>query len=295
MAHSTEPRMKSLLGTHILMENGIAGTFNTAIELGCTCMQIFTHSNRQWAFTLPKSAVVDAFLEAKEHALKLGMRQVVSHASYLINISSPDTITRKKSRELLQKELECCELLDIPYLVLHPGSRLGASVEEGAKNCAAELSWALEKVSGRTMILLENMAGQGTTMCSNLEELSLIYQHSEHKNRVGFCIDTCHLHAAGYDITTTQKYTAFWKQFDAILGLKKLHVIHMNDSLKPLGSHADRHTHIGQGTLTEHPFKLIMQDKNFVDIAKILETPKGDNLMADKINLSLLQSFLRGM
>jgi len=227
---------KPLLGVHVSVAGGLFNAINTAQELDCTAVQIFTHSNRQWEFKLPTQESVKEFIEAQKNS---SVETVVVHASYLMNPASPQEASRKKALHMLKMELQACELLKIPYLVLHPGSRLDSELKAALKHCADTINQALEALAGDTKILLENMAGQGSVIGSTLEELQETYHHIEQKERVGFCFDTCHGFAAGYDFTTQDKYATFWEKFDKLLNIKKLHVIHMNGSLKTLGSHIE--------------------------------------------------------
>jgi deoxyribonuclease-4 len=283
---------KPLLGAHLSVAGGLHNAIHLAQELDCTAVQIFTHSNRQWAFKLPTLEAAQEFINAQKAS---SVQTVVVHASYLMNPASPEESSRKKAVHMLKMELEACALLKIPYLVLHPGSRLDSELKTALSNCAQTINQALaQDDTGSTKILIENMAGQGSVIGSTLEELQEIYHHITHKDRVGFCFDTCHAFAAGYDFATTQEaYVAFWKKFDALLGREKLHVIHVNDSLKPLGSRVDRHTDIGKGKIAVDAFSYIMNDDEFRKVAKIIETPKGLGLEEDKKNLDLLRSLIK--
>lgn len=259
-----------LLGAHI----SIAGGFYKAIErgaaIGCTTIQIFTKSNRQWAAKKISDEEIDLFKKTRR---ALSINPIIAHASYLINIASPNTDARQKSAHALQLELERCEQLGIEYLVLHPGANLNGSMEESLDLVATTLDEILETVPGNTKILLEIMAGQGSTICSNFEQIAAIRSKSHHKKRVGVCFDTCHAFTAGYDFRSEKHYEAMWKQFDAIVGIEHIYAIHLNDSKKGLGSHVDRHENIGKGELGLQTFELLMNDKRFFDVPKILETP----------------------
>ncbi len=280
---------KPLLGVHVSVAGGLFNAIKIAQELDCTAVQIFTHSNRQWEFKLPTHEAAKEFIEAQNDS---SVKTVVVHASYLMNPASPQEESRKKAVRMLKMELQACALLKIPYLVLHPGSRLDSDLKTALKNSADTINQALE-TAGNSKILLENMAGQGSVIGSKLEELQEIYHHIEQKERVAFCFDTCHGFAAGYNFTTQEDYATFWKRFDILLDIKKLHVIHVNDSLKPFDSHVDRHTDIGKGKIGTDAFRLIMNDERFKNVAKILETPKGLGLQEDKENLSLLLSLIK--
>ncbi|MBY0110072.1 MAG: deoxyribonuclease IV [Candidatus Babeliaceae bacterium] len=278
-----------LLGAHLSTAGGLHRSIKTAQELNCTAIQIFTHSNRQWAFKLPLLDAVEEFIAAKNNST---VKTIIVHASYLMNPASPDKDSRNRAVKMLKMELQTCSILEIPYLVLHPGSRLESATKVALSNCADSINYSLEKNEG-AKILIENMAGQGSTIGSKLEELQEIYYHIEQKERVGFCFDTCHAFAAGYIFTTEESYGSFWKEFDTLLDIRKLHAIHINDSLKPLGSNVDRHAHIGKGRIDLKAFELIMNDERFNNTAKILETPKGQGLEEDSMNLSKLISLIK--
>jgi deoxyribonuclease-4 len=197
----------------------------------------------------------------------------MAHATYLINIGSGQEDTLTKSRTLLKTELERCDQLGISYLVLHPGSYGSGSEQQCLKTIAASLDYVFGQYTGNTMVLLENMAGQGSSVCYSFEQLAEIRAHAKHKNKVGVCIDTCHAFAAGYDIRTPEAYDKVWQEFDQIIGLSHLKALHINDSKKPLGSRVDRHADIGQGNIGLEGFRLLFNDPRFFDVPKVLETP----------------------
>ncbi len=274
-----------LLGAHLSSSGGLEKAILAAPALGCTCLQLFTHSNRQWDIAPLTQQQRADFAAARKQT---GISALVAHASYLINIASDQQQTKALSRRTLAKELERCQELEIPFLVLHPGARLTQTVEQGVAAVAESLDEICEKVPGKSMILLEIMAGQGTVLGSTLEELAAMRAGVAHKKRIGFCFDTCHAFAAGYDFTTPQKYEAFWKRFDDVLGLEHLKVIHLNDSKGKLGSHLDRHANIGEGELGLEAFRLIMNDPRLFDVPKILETPYESQKDYEK-NLEILR------
>jgi deoxyribonuclease-4 len=278
-----------LLGAHLSIAGGFERALFSAQQIGATCVQIFTHSNRQWRMKNITELEIARFRDAR---VQTGVNHIVVHASYLINIASPNENTRMQSIKTLIEELKRCDELGIDYLVLHPGSSLTAPIEVGIANLAAGINEALETYASKATILLENMAGQGSAIGTKLEQLAQIRGNITHKQRVGFCFDTCHAFAAGYDFTTPEKYTAFWQRFDAILGLRNLKTIHINDSKTACGSNVDRHTHIGEGTLGLEAFRLLMNDPNFFAIPKIIETPKEDDLQEDIKNLNTLKGLL---
>lgn len=279
-----------LLGAHMSIAGGLYKSVERGESIGCTCIQIFTKSNRQW-FTKPlKQEDIDAFKITLKYSTII--QDVIAHSSYLINIGSPNKAINKKSIESLSLELQRCQALEIPYLVFHPGAHLTSSIEECLKLIAENINIVLEQNSGNTMLLIENTAGQGTTIGCTFEQLAAIYKDIRKKSRVGFCIDTCHAFTAGYDLRTKETYNAFWKEFDKTIGLKNLKVLHINDSKKELGSHIDRHEDIGKGEIGLEGFRLLFNDKRFFDIPKILETPKGEGLKQDKMNMETIYKLL---
>ncbi len=273
----------------------ISGGMEKAIErgasIGCTTIQIFTKSNRQWQAKPLAQEEIDDF---KETAKRLKMGPIVAHATYLINIASADTKISNASTHALAMELARCQSLDIPYLVLHPGSYGKGTPEEGLERISAHLDAILEKVPGTTMILLETMAGQGTALGWTFEQLATIIEKTKHNKRLGICFDTCHAFVAGYDFSTPSSYEALWKDFDRIVGLNRLKVIHVNDSKKGRGSRVDRHEHIGKGTLGLEPFTLLFNDPRFFDVPKILETPKAteEPFAEDTMNMETIKNLL---
>lgn len=285
---NTKKPQRLLLGAHMSISQGFDQAITQAVILGCTTLQVFTKSNRQWYAKEINNLEVQAFAQTQKES---SITPVVAHACYLINVGSPDEQTRAKSIEALLIELERCSMLSIPYLVVHPGSHVKTDQILCLNIIAQSLNTVLEQYAGHTMILLETMSGQGSTMCSTLEQLSWILKHVLDKKRIGVCVDTCHIFAAGYDISTEQGYGAFWQQYDETVGLNTLRAIHVNDSKKPCGSRVDRHEHIGQGAIGIGAFTLLMNDKRFFDVPKILETPldeKGDFAM----NLKTLKGLL---
>lgn len=278
-----------LLGAHISIAGGLDKAVERAQAIGCTCMQIFVKNNKQWKAKELEKEQIDLFKTKLKKASAI--KVVVAHANYLINIGSPNEAIREKSTDSLSFELNRCQLLNIPYLVLHPGASLTGTIEESLEHIARGLNYVLKENPGNTMILLENTAGQGSAVGTNLEQLSTIYNKIIDKERVGFCFDTCHAFAAGYDFTKEKNYEDFWKKFDNILGIEKLKAIHINDSKKECGSKKDRHEHIGKGKIGLEAFRLLFNDKRFFGIPKIIETPK-DDLKEDIENMHILRKML---
>jgi deoxyribonuclease IV len=281
-----------LLGAHMSISGGVHTAFERGKRVGCTTMQIFAKNNTQWK---GKPLTSDAIANYKIEAKKTRIRPVVVHSSYLINLCARDKIILKKSRNAFLDELQRCRLLGIPYLVFHPGSHVGQGEKEGLRIIADSLNLIHERTKGyRVKSVVEVTAGQGSNLGYRFEQIRELIDLTDNKNRMGVCLDTCHVFAAGYDISTEEGYEKTIRDFDDIIGLKRLKVIHLNDSKGALGSRLDRHEHIGKGNIGDTGFRLIMNDKRFEHIPKILETPKGEDMREDRINLRRLRSFIRG-
>ena len=277
-----------LYGAHMSVSGGFEKALTRGESIQCTAIQLFTKSNRQWAakpISTEESELFKACLK------KSPIQYVVSHASYLINIASSDPTIHKKSVSALSEELRRCHQLDIPYLVLHPGSAGESNVQECLARIAHTLDHVLEQDTSHTMILLENMAGQGSSVCHTFEQLAEVRKLTHHKKRVGFCIDTCHAFAAGYDFRTEDTYEKLWTAFDTIIGIEHLKVFHINDSKKGLSSHVDRHEDIGKGLIGNQGFELLFNDPRFFDIPKILETPK-ESIEEDARNMETIRNLI---
>lgn len=260
-----------LLGAHMSTTGGLEQALYRGASIGCTTVQLFSRNNRQWGTSPLDEKAIAAFEEARRAT---GINAIVVHASYLINIASQDEALRKRSLAALITEVERCELLSIPFLVLHPGSAVDQTKEAALQNISKSLAALCENIPFRnTTILLENMAGQGSSVGENWEQLALIRDHSGASERIGFCIDLCHAFAAGYNFSSKATYDAFWKECRAALGQDAPSVIHVNDSLKERGSRVDRHADIGKGKIGLEAFRLLMQDPSLAATPKILETP----------------------
>ncbi len=280
------PKQTLLLGAHMSIAGGIKNAYLRGASIDCTAIQYFTHSNRQWKITPLKKDEIEA---AKEARKKTGITHDVVHASYLINVASTSKETCKKSYDMLGTELEHCADLGVNHLVLHPGTRPDA--EEGISMISEALTSLLKEHDVPVMILLENTAGAGSQVGHTFDQLATIRKGITHKKRIGFCIDTCHLWAAGYDFSSKKGYEKVWKECDDKLDLKHIKVIHLNDSKQGLGSNVDRHADIGKGTIGLEAFRLIMNDDRFTSVPKILETPAEDiQQYAD--NMKILKGLL---
>lgn len=275
-----------LLGVHV----SISGGFDKAIErgsaLGCTAIQIFTKNASQWRGKAITVVEADAFQRARAAS---AITSIMAHDSYLINLAAPPGENRDKSVAAFADEMERCAILGVPYLVMHPGAHLGAGVEVGIERISAALTEIFASAPAGVTVLLENTAGQGSYLGHRFEELATIMERTP-SGRFGVCFDTCHAYAAGYDIADADGYEQVMADFERIIGLDKLCAFHLNDSRKGLASHVDRHEGIGSGTLGLEAFRLIMTDRRFAEIPKILETPKGeDELSGDVANLAILR------
>lgn len=284
-------KQRLLLGAHMSISGGMEKAIERGASIGCTTIQIFTKSNRQWNAKELSAHEIEQF---KDTAKALKIAPIIAHATYLINIASADPKISNSSTQALAMELARCQNLDIPYLVLHPGSYGKGTPEEGLDRISYHLDAIFEQVPGHTMILLETMAGQGTALCWSFEQIAAVIKKSEHKKRLGVCFDTCHAFVAGYDFKDSESYHALWKLFDEQIGLEKLKAIHINDSKKGLGSRVDRHEHIGKGALGLEAFSLLFNDPRFFDIPKILETPKAteEPFTEDKMNMETIRALL---
>jgi deoxyribonuclease-4 len=282
------------LGAHESIAGGLVNAFDRGHKASCDAIQIFTKSNRQWRAKPLSDEDIAAWrkrMAAEEEAG--GIFPVVAHASYLINIASPKEATWQKSCAALKVEVERCEALGVPYLALHPGSHLNADENIGLSNIARALSQLHGETSSfRTMICLEGMAGQGTNLGHTFEQLAWLLEHTEKGERLGICLDSCHLYAAGFDVRTPEGYAATIEAFDRIIGLDRLKIIHLNDSIHELGSRRDRHTHIGEGTIGLEGFRNFVNDPRLADLPGLIETDKSDDLQEDIENLAKLRSLI---
>ena len=266
------PPADELLGAHVSTAGGPPTAWQRGVDIGATAIQIFTKTPNQWKEPVISDEVAAAF---KAERAKSGIRGVVSHDSYLINLASPDEVIRKRSIASFIAELTRCTQLGVEYIVSHPGNHL-SDVASGLTRNAESYGECLEAVPGPVMVLLEGTAGTGTALGSTFEELAAIRNGipTKLRERVGYCLDTCHLYSAGFDLV--RDYHRVFEEFDKVCGLERLRCFHLNDSKNPFDSHKDRHELIAEGTLGAEPFKMIMKDKRFVNVIKVLETPKGD-------------------
>lgn len=280
-----------LLGAHMSVSGGVHTGVDRATSIGCTALQVFTKNNNQWA---GKPFTENDITLYKQKISAARIAPVVSHDSYLINLCATNPDILKKSRNAFIDELERCEQLGIPLLNFHPGSHLGAGNEEGIKRICESLNIVHDNTKNFAVkSVLEATAGQGTNVGYKFEHLRAIIDGVENPERMAVCIDTCHIFAAGYDIATEKGYEETFNQFDEIIGLDRLVAFHVNDSKKDLGSHVDRHEHIGKGAIGLEGFRFLMNDERFAHIPKILETPKSADLHEDVENMNVLKNLLQ--
>jgi deoxyribonuclease-4 len=282
-------RSNLLIGAHMSIKGGLYQALLDGFSIDCKAIQLFVHSNRQWHMPPLHDADIKRFDEARTQT---GITRIIAHASYLLNLGSPDKTVRDKSRSTLIEELNRCSLLGIESLVMHPGSATGSDPLEALKRIGEESAQALSAAQGKTRLLFETMAGQGASLGSTIEELGKIITYTSNHAETGICIDTCHIFAAGYDISTKEAYALFMQNIDEKIGIERIGAFHMNDSAKPQGSRVDRHADIGKGSIESTSFSAILNDIRFMNVPKILETPKGagkDHLKADARNLEALR------
>ncbi|HLX12254.1 MAG TPA: deoxyribonuclease IV [Bacteroidota bacterium] len=285
-----QSKQRVLVGAHQSIAGGMHKAFELGESIGQTALQVFTKSPNQW---YAKPITDEDIANYKSAQSKANMDPVVAHACYLINMCASNKDILKKSREGYLDELKRCEAVGIPYLNFHPGGHMGQGEETGIKLIIETLNFAHEKTKGyKTKSVLETTAGQGTAIGYKFEHLRDIIDGVDEPDRMAVCIDTCHIFAAGYDISNKRAYEKTMKEFDDIIGLDRLVAIHANDSMKELGSKRDRHEHIGKGFIGLDGFACIMRDKRLAHIPKILETHKEPDLKLDKKNMSVLLSLM---
>ncbi len=277
------------LGAHESVSGGLHLAFERIQSVGGNALQIFTRNQRQWNPAGLSDQEVEAFRSEWQNCNSM---EVASHGSYLVNLASGKDELQQKSIHAFILELERCERLGIEKVVLHPGSHGGDGVETGIARFVDGLDSALQKAHSNTTVLIETTAGQGTGLGSRFEEIAAILNQSKHPMRLGVCVDTCHIFAAGYDIRTTQAYNQTMEEFDKIIGVDKIGFFHLNDSKKDIASKVDRHTHIGEGYIGIEGFRNLLNDTRFAHHSMTLETPKDKDLEDDRRNLKTLSALL---
>jgi deoxyribonuclease-4 len=272
----------------------IAGGIDRALllgeQVGCQAIQIFTKSSRQWSSKPYSPAEIEAFRSTLPNT---GIREVIAHDSYLLNLGSPEPSLRGKSIRAFIDEMERCEMLGISSLIAHPGSHVGSGEDLGLKAIASSINEVLQTTRGfGVRIVLEITAGQGTNLGYRFEQMREIVDRTHESDRIRFCFDTEHAFAAGYDLRTREGYERTFAEFDRIIGVQRIVAFHLNDSKKDLNSRVDRHEHIGHGKLGLECFRLLMNDRRFWGIPMSLETPKGPDCKEDIENLAVLRGLI---
>jgi deoxyribonuclease-4 len=277
-----------LLGAHMPTTGGLHKAILSGHEIGCTAVQLFTASPRQWRTRPLSEQEIAAFEEARQQT---GIDTVISHDSYLINLAAPDVDVLQRSREAFLDELQRAEALHIPWVVTHMGSYLNSSEEAGLATLGESVRYLLQQTERlRVGIALETTAGQGTNLGYRFEHLARIIDMAGGSERIGVCLDTCHVFVAGYDIRTPEALSATLNEFDRVIGLQRLKVIHVNDAKKPLGSRVDRHEHIGEGELGLETFRILLHEPRIAHVPVILETPEPEKM--HPVNLRRLREVL---
>ena len=276
---------------------GVSKAVERAVVHGCEALQIFSKNASQWKGKPLDPVEIRTF---RRRVDETGIRPVVAHASYLINLATTFPLLREQSIAAFVDELDRAEALGLLGVVIHPGTCTAGSEENGLQLIAAAIRTAFKaRPRKKTMVLLEHTAGQGRTLGHRFEHLASILELLNGSTRVGVCLDTCHLVAAGYDIVTAAGYDETLQQFDRLVGLDRVNVFHGNDSKKPCGSRVDRHEHIGEGCLGIEPFRRLLNDRRFADLPILIETEKTSRsekpttIVADPLdmkNLTALRS-----
>ncbi len=278
-----------LLGAHVSIAGGLFNAPLRGREIRANVIQIFTRNQRQWKLSPLESEQIAQFQDKRVEA---DIQYVAVHGSYLMNLSSPDVEKYGRSKETFLFELQSAENISADAYVFHPGSHQGMGEKKGIKQIADSLNSILDSLPDLHVdILLETTSGQGTSLGYQFEQLNEMINRVKSNNKVGVCLDTCHCFAAGYDFRDVKSYEATFRQFDRVIGLNRLKVIHLNDSKKPLNSRIDRHAPIGEGQIGIEAFRCIMNDQQFSAIPKILEIPGG--MPRFKQDIELLKSLMK--
>ncbi|UCF35111.1 MAG: deoxyribonuclease IV [Phycisphaerales bacterium] len=283
-----------LFGAHLSIAGGLQNALYAGRDIGCDCVQLFVKNQRQWNAASLLPGQIEAFRAAQRET---GLMPLLAHAGYLLNLASPVAQMRRRSKTALLDELRRCEALGIDGLIFHPGSAKGDSEQVALRRVATGLNEILRKTEGfRTRLLIENTAGQGANIGHRFEQIATIIDRVEQPERVGVCLDTCHLFVAGYDFRTAEGYRGVMEELDTVMNVALIKCVHVNDSKGRLGSRLDRHEHIGKGQIKKSGFAHFVNDPHFARIPMILETPKGKDgrgVDYDKLNLKRLRSLIR--
>jgi deoxyribonuclease IV len=281
-----------ILGAHMSIAGGYYKAVEIARRCGCDCVQLFTKNNNQWR----AKPILDAEAAQFRSTLEaLGVGHPIAHNSYLINLASPDDVLWRRSIESFVVEIQRADQLGLVYVVTHPGASLAAGEQQGLQRVIAAIDDIHDQTPcAQTRILLETTAGQGSCLGCRFEHLAIILDGVKQPERLGVCVDTCHIFAAGYPLGTFRQYRATFKKLATVVGLDQVKAFHLNDSKRELGSRVDRHEHIGKGCLGLEPFRHLLNDARFQHVPMYLETRKGtvDGEDLDVMNLRTLRSLV---
>ncbi len=283
-----------LLGAHVSIAGGRYKAPLRGKEIGCSSIQLFTGNPTQWETKKLAKAEIEAFHKAVEAT---SVHPAAAHTGYLINLASARKEVSLRSYETLLREMERAELLGIGAIVMHPGSHLRDGEKKGIRRIGNALYRAFDSTKpSRLNILLETTSGQGTSLGYRFEQIAEIIRHAKYNDRLGVCLDTCHVFAAGYDFRSRDSYERLIRDFDRVIGLHRLKLLHVNDSKGPRGSRLDRHEHIGKGHIGLRAFSFLLNDQRLKDLSFLLETPKGkdgEGRDMDLINLEALRKLVK--
>jgi len=276
-----------LLGAHMSISGGVYRAIERARSIDCTAMQIFVKNNMQWFARPFTREEIGAFLD---HGQRKELGAVFAHANYLINLAATNPHFHANSIRALSEELTRADQLRLPFIVLHPGAHLGAGEEAGLEKVVESIDRIFAGIPKvKTRLALETTAGQGSCLGHKFEHLAFIITHVREPERLCVCLDTAHVFAAGSDLTSEGATRRVFREFERAIGLQHLVALHLNDSKTARGSRVDRHEHIGQGQIGLEAFRFIMRDRRFRKIPKVLETPKGKELLEDVENMRTLR------
>ena len=285
------------LGAHMMVSGGKYKAIERGKSIDCETIQLFVRNVRGWQSKPLDKSEIEQFLEYKSK-FENEIYPIFSHNSYLVNLATSDKEKLKKSYDAMLDEILKAEQLKLDYVVIHPGTYNYQDENETKKKGLERISDQINKLfsytkDSKVKILLETVAGQGHNLGRKFHHLKTIINAIENKQRIGVCFDTCHSFASGYDFTTKDSYNKMWDEFDTTIGLNYVLAFHLNDSEKGLGSRVDRHTHIGQGKIGKKPFGFFLNDDRFKNLPGVLETPKGDDMKEDIMNLATLRSLIK--
>ena len=277
-----------LLGAHVSTAGGLYKSIENGEKLDCEAIQIFVKSPNRW---VSKELTEDDTNRFKASWQASAIQSILIHDIHLTNLTSPKPDVLKNSRDQVRSQLQLADVLGIPYFVTHMGAHLDAGEDEGLRLLSESLNLLFEQTAGgEVMVLLETTAGQGSNLGYTFEHLRRTIDSSKYPERLGVCLDTCHIFVAGYDIRTEDAYQKTFEEFDRIIGLDRLRAFHLNDAKAGYQSRKDRHEHIGEGNLGELPFKLLLNDSRFAGVPMVIETPKMEEMHGT--NLAMLRSLI---